>query len=131
MGALFADFAAVQDKDAVSALHGRQPVSDHDHGAPADEGLNGIFDQCFGLGIDSRGRFIQNENSRILRKCPRVGQKLPLPRRQVGAPLTHQLFESPREFANKRVGMYGASKVFELLPRKLRLPQCNVFRHGA
>jgi hypothetical protein len=59
------DSAAIHDDEPVGAPQGREPVGDGDGGAAADQVVERALDLELGLGIDGRGRLVQDENFRI------------------------------------------------------------------
>ena len=63
--ATFHDHAFVKDEDHVGLSDGREAVSDDERGAAFHELLEGFRDELLGLGIESAGRLVQYEDSRI------------------------------------------------------------------
>jgi len=53
MGALLDDVAAVEHQDTIEAAHGREPVRDHNRGAPLHQPLHRLLDQRLRFRIEA------------------------------------------------------------------------------
>ena len=58
--ALFAQFALVENQNAVGMLNRAQPMRDHERGAAREQPVERFANQQLGFRIHAGGRFIQN-----------------------------------------------------------------------
>ena len=110
MRALFHDAALGQHDHTVGVFDGGQPVRDHQRGAVVHEFLQRRLDQAFGLGIQRRGGFIQNQNGRVLQQRARDGNSLAFSTRKALPALSHVRIIAVRKFDNKVVRVCGACR---------------------
>ena len=73
--------------DAIGALDGRQAMGDHDGGAPAHQRLERSLHRALALGVERRGRLVEQQDGRVLEDGARDGQALALPAGELGAVL--------------------------------------------
>lgn len=66
----------LQDKNPVSPLDSAQPVSDHDHRTPDAAFAQRVLDDMLRVGIQSRGRLVQDQNGWLADECTRDGDPL-------------------------------------------------------
>jgi hypothetical protein len=78
VGAALEDAAVVDDQDLVGLTHGREPVRDDQAGAALEGGVEGTLDGELGLGVEVRGRLVEDHHGRSLQQQARDGQPLPL-----------------------------------------------------
>jgi len=64
--AVLNDAAGLQHHDAVEIAHRGQPMGDGDHGAPVHQMTERLADRLFGFGIERGGRFIEEDERRVL-----------------------------------------------------------------
>ena len=62
MAPLLDDAALLQYNDLVGVLDGRETVRDDEHRADVAHLLERVLDEDFGLGIDVRGRFVEDQD---------------------------------------------------------------------
>ena len=103
--ALLEDLAVGEENDLIGAADRRQTVRDHEHGSDIHHPLERILDQNLGLGIDVGGRLVEDHDLRLMHDGAGKGEQLPLPCREVVAPLAHLLVESPRETVDEGIGV--------------------------
>src|SRR4051794_39950280 len=65
MGPTFDDASVFDDEDLVGTTDGRETVRDHEGGASPHEVRETFLDERFGLGVEARGRFVENENAGV------------------------------------------------------------------
>src|SRR5436190_10165930 len=82
MRALLNDLATVEHQDAIHAAHRRQPVRDHDRGAPLHQPHHRLLDQAFRFRIEARCRLVQDQHRCVRQKGARQRHALPLAARQ-------------------------------------------------
>ena len=87
VGALFAEAAFMEDKDAVGVLDSAETVRDDESGAAAEEAVEGIADLQFGFGVHAGGGFVEDEEARIVREGAGEIDQLALADGQRGAAL--------------------------------------------
>ena len=78
MGPLFDDAAVVDDDDVVGIADRAQAVGDDDGRAAFHEAVQGSLDDLFAFRIESRRRFIEDEDARVLEDGPGNGDALAL-----------------------------------------------------
>src|SRR5437879_882590 len=66
VGASFDDSAGVEHDDSISGPDGRESMGDDEGGAAAFERVQRFQEIAFGLDIQGAGRFVENQNRRIL-----------------------------------------------------------------
>jgi hypothetical protein len=94
MTPLFDDPPILQHQDAIRALDGRKPMRDDQRGAPRHQRLERGLDMTLSLGVERRGRLIQNQNRRVLEHGARNGQTLTLTTREQYAMVADQSIEA-------------------------------------
>lgn len=73
------DAALVEDENLIGALDGGQSVRDDEGGASAHESVEGFLHESFGLGVEGRGRFVEQQDAGVLQERPCNRQALALP----------------------------------------------------
>ena len=94
--ALLDDASAVEHDDAVAVLDRRQPVRDDDRRAPAHQLFERRLDQPLRLGVERRGRLVEDQDRRVLEDRARDRDALPLAARQPDAALADDRGEALR-----------------------------------
>ena len=79
MRTLLAQFALVENENAVGVLNGAQPVRDDERGAALEQTVERFANQNLGLGVHARRRFVKNQEPGIVRQRPREADQLALP----------------------------------------------------
>ena len=87
MRARFDHPAVLQHDDPVGVADRGQPVRDHEAGAPLEQPRERRLDQPLGVAVDACGRFIEDQDLGIGDQGAGEADQLPLPERQVAAPL--------------------------------------------
>jgi len=105
MRALLDDLALVHNQDAVAGQHSRQPMRDHECGAMAHQFFQRSLHQRLALGIECRGRFIEQQQRRVTQDSARNRDALALAARQRHAALAELGFETAGQAAQKFGGM--------------------------
>ena len=87
---LLADFPSVEHQDAISAAHRGQTMRDHQSGATLHQIEECLLHEALGFRVKGRGRFIEDEDRRVLEKRAGDGDALLLParRREPRSPIT-------------------------------------------
>ena len=78
MRAFLDDAAGLHHQDAVAGEHGRQPMRDHQRGAPAHQALERVLDQGLALGVERGGRLVEQQQRRVAQDRARDGDALAL-----------------------------------------------------
>ncbi len=94
VGALFLDTVRSDDNDAVGVLDRRQAVGDHQRRAAFREFEQRLLDVPLGFGVERRGRFVQNQNRRVLEEHSGDRQTLLLSTGEFDSPLADHRFDS-------------------------------------
>ena len=81
-----------QHRDPIAAADGGQPMRDHDQRLASVETVNGLHDLLFGLGVECRHRFVEDQH---------LGSPIERPRDRDALPLTTG--QSHAAFADVRV----------------------------
>jgi len=75
------DSPVVEHDDLVGVPDRREPVRDHEDGPALDHPLERRLDLQLGLGVDVRGRLVEDQDTGIAQDRPRQRDPLPLPAR--------------------------------------------------
>ena len=84
----------VQDEHPICTPHGAQPMRDDQRRTMAQQILHCRLHRALALRIETRRRFVEDHDRRILQKDPRDGESLTLAARQLHAALAHARLES-------------------------------------
>ena len=95
MRALLDDAALVEDDDAVGAAHRREAVGDDERRAALHQVREGAGDERLGLGVELRGRLVEDQDRGVLVDRPRDREPLALAAREPGAALPDRASRSP------------------------------------
>ena len=79
----------VEHQDLLGVGHRRQPVRNHQGGAVFGDFLQLRLDRLFGLRIERRRRFVEDQDGRVLQQGAGDGHALLFATRQLQAPLAH------------------------------------------
>src|SRR5665213_3208292 len=126
MSSLLADFAVVHDDDIIRLLNRRKPVRDDDRSSAHEELLDRALDHLLAFRVDARCRFVQYENTRIVRKRASEGYKLLLPYRQDCAALHYLRFEAARQSSNKIIRANKIGGFENFLLRNLLVTEADI-----
>ena len=90
---MFDDSSFLDDGDGFGVADGAQAVSD-DHGGPiSHDPVERFLDDVLGLGVQRAGRFVEEENSRVLEDRPGNGDPLLLAAGELSPVLAHHRVE--------------------------------------
>ena len=84
------DPAALQHDQPVGLAQRAQAVGDGDRGAALDQVVERLLDLALGLGVDRRGRLVQDQDPRVDQQRPGDRDPLPLAARERLAALADQ-----------------------------------------
>lgn len=90
--AFFDDPPVLHDDDPVHLLDGGKPMGDGDDGAAAHEFRERVLDIRFGLRVETRGGFVEDEDRGIHENGPSDGDTLPFAARELHAPFPDERF---------------------------------------
>jgi hypothetical protein len=71
--------AVMEDQDAIRPLDRGEPMRDDHAGPPGEEPRQRLADQGLGLRIDTRRRFVERQDARIIDERAGDGEMLALP----------------------------------------------------
>ena len=74
MSAYLADLAFVKYNDLVGFADGRKTMRNDDGAAAGYELVDRLLDELFGLRVDGRGGFVQNQDGRVVQQRTDKGQ---------------------------------------------------------
>src|ERR671917_1882768 len=133
VGANGGDPAPVQDEDEVGVAHGRDPLSNDEHGAVAlaHQPVEGLLDRRLGLGVHRRGTVVEDEEPRIYEQRPRYGYPLALPAREPDSSLADDRAVAFGQPLNKLVRPGGACHGLHLFQRRVGAAVGDVVAYGA
>src|SRR5262249_14979831 len=77
--------ARLHHHDAVEAAHGGEPMRDRDQGAPVHQLAQRIADRLLAIGVERRGRLVEQQDRRVLEEGAGDGDALALPARELDA----------------------------------------------
>ena len=105
----------VEDDDPVGALHGGQPVGDDDRRPAAHRRFQRCLHDPLAFGVETAGRFVEQQQGRVLEDRAGDGDALPLAAGQANATLTDEsgiAFRQPvHEFVDEG-GSRGGTHLF-------------------
>ena len=109
MVALLGDLARLDGDDPVALADRRQAVGDDDHGAAMGDHPQVLLDDLLALGVERRGRLVEDQDPRIADQRAGDGDALALAARQVGAALLDDRVVAVRELEDElvRAGKLG------------------------
>src|SRR5579883_1796948 len=81
------DASTLKHDDPIGRAYRTQPVGDDDRCTPLEKQAESLLDPNLGLGVDVRGRLIQNQDARIGQERAGKGEELALTSREIGAAL--------------------------------------------
>ena len=131
MGTALAKLSFVHDEDSVRALNRRETVGDQDRSASCDHAREGEADALFGLGVDRRGGFIEDEDTRIVGERAGEADELLLASGERRAALAYRLGELQRQGADEVADIDFVAGALEPLVGDPRRPEADVVRDGA
>ena len=105
MRALFDDAAIFQNYNYVSRFNSRQPMRNNQRGSACHNLHQRSLNMLLRFVIQSRGRFVHNQNRRIFEKRPRNRYALPLPTRQQNTIVPNDGIEPLRHSVDKLISM--------------------------
>jgi len=68
--AFFDDFALLQHDQSIGRLQGAEAVGDRECRPPFDQPIEGLLDLLFRFRIDGAGRFVEDQDARIVQDRP-------------------------------------------------------------
>src|SRR4029453_6895870 len=87
----------LQTGDPMEMAQARQPMRDCDDGPAAHQAIQCLADGFFRLAVERRGCFIEQKNWRILEEGAGNAHALPLPGRQLNAPVADNRYNALRK----------------------------------
>src|SRR5690606_21703184 len=101
--------------DAVGVLDRRQPVGDDQRRAALRELVERLLDRALGLGVEGRGRLVEDQDRRVLQEDARDRQPLLLTARELHAALADQRVEALRQALDQLLELSPARGLEDLL----------------
>ncbi len=101
----------LEHDDPIDAVNGREAMRDDECGAAVHEFLDRLHDGSFGRGIERGGRFVEQQDRRVLQKSARNADALALADAQVAAAFADRAIVTSRHPADEFVGL-GAMRGF-------------------
>src|SRR5262245_52970410 len=117
MGTDFADFAVVQDNDAIRVANRGKTVRDEQASSVAHDFLKRVLNQQLGFRIDTGSGLVKNQDLRLKHQHPGQRQKLPLASGKVAATLPHLRVKGTRKPLDKPMGIGKLSGFLNFLHR--------------
>ena len=123
--------AVIQDEDAVDPLHGREPVGDDDRRAAAHRGLERRLHGALAFGVERRGRFVEQQQRRILEDRARDGEPLALAAGQAQPALADLGSVALRQAQDELLDVRGARRGQRFVLAGVRAAVEDVVEHRA
>jgi hypothetical protein len=98
------DAAALDGDDSIGAAHGRQAVSDHEHGAALAYLLHVVLDDSLALIVERARRFVKDQDARVGDERASNCDALTLTTGQVAAALADERVVALGELQNEFMG---------------------------
>src|SRR6185436_19021212 len=114
MPARFHQAPFFENKNLVCMLHSRKAMRDNEGRAADAEFRNSFLNRVFGGGIDAGGRVIQNEKTRIEKKCAGNCDSLFLAAAQCDSAFSDDRIVTFLECRDEAVGLRRASAPFDI-----------------
>ena len=130
MGTAFFDDAVIQDKDLVGILDGRQAVSDDEGGTADHELVERILHDLLAFRIECGGRFVQDEDLRILQDRSCDGDALTLTAGEDEAAIADLGIDATRQTLNEFLCIRGANGIPDLFIRRIQATVEDIFFDG-
>src|SRR5678815_1402045 len=131
MCAGLAEFALVQNQDAIHVLDGREPMRDSDRGSASHDHLEGAPNQELRFRTDARRRLVKDQHARIECQRARKRQQLLLSHGQSGSPFRNRGGQTAGQLAHKAPRMDGLQGVPHLRVVYLAVPEPYIRRNRA
>src|SRR6185503_6428455 len=126
-----AQLAFMHHENCIRTLNGRKAVRDEDAGAAFDHAIKRSSDTEFGIGIDAGGRFVKDENVRIVSKGAGKVDELLLSCGQGVAAFTYRLLELVGKRFDEVEHVYIARSFFEGGIRDRVVAKTNILGNGS
>ena len=127
---LLDDLPPHHDDDAVGAPDGRESVRDDQGRAVHHEPFDRLLDEAFRLGIERRGRFVEDEDGRVLQEGARDRESLALASRERHAELSDRRVVALRQRDDEFVGIGGLGRGHDVVHRLARVAVGDIGAHG-
>ncbi len=131
MAAFLRDPALVEHQQPVQRTHRRKPVRDDQRSAADHQPLHGLLDQHFALAVETRCRFVQDQDGRIREEGAGNRHTLAFAPRQLDAALTHERFIALRQCRDEIVGAGLSCGPLDFRAGRARPGVRNVLRERA
>src|SRR5262249_23127623 len=131
MRAALDDLAILQHQDLIGAFDRRQPVRDDERRAAAAQRTQAVADHRFTLAVETRRRFVENENARISQDRTGDRDALPLAAGQLHTTLTDHRVVALLEPAHELVAVRDVRGRANLLIRRAGFAERDVLLHRA
>ena len=118
MGAFFDDPACIENQDPVDLTNSRKTMGDDDRGSAFAQDSQGLLDQVFRQGIETRGRLVEHEDRFVGKNRSRDGDSLALTAREFDASFADEGLISLIELRDELVGMRAACGLADLVERR-------------
>ena len=115
---------------AVGGHHGREPVRDHQRGAALHQIVERLLHRRLRLGVELRGRFVEDQDRRVLEQRARDGETLALPARELLARLADDVVVALRQRHDELVGVGRGGGLAHPFERHLAATVGDVVAHG-
>ena len=103
-----------------------------DDGRPADhQPFQCLLNQQLGLGVDGRGRLVEDQNGCILQHGPRDGESLPLAAGELHAPLADQRVISLGKLLDELLGVGDPRRLDHLAIGRSGAAEPDILADGA
>src|SRR5690606_15810226 len=130
VGAEFSDPPVLEDDDQVGIANGREPVGDRNGGTVAGDPLERSLDRRFGLVVHRAGRFVEDQDRRVLEDGAGNGDALALTSGQLLSALADDGVVSVREPADELLGFGQPSGTNDVLVTGAPAPVNDVLANG-
>ena len=126
----FFDDAVIQDKDLVGILDGRQAVSDDEGGTADHELVERILHDLLAFRIKCGGRFVKDEDLRILQDRSCDGDALALTAGEDEAAIADLGIDAARQTMNEFLCIRGTNGIPDLFIRRVQATVEDIFFDG-
>ena len=126
MRAALDDPPGVEHEDLIGVADRREAVRDRDRGAPARELIQRLLDSALGLGVQRRGRLVEDQHRRVAKDRARDRDALLLAAREAVSALADRRVVALRQRGDQLVYLGRLRGLFDLLVARLRAGEAQV-----
>src|SRR6478736_4792782 len=131
VGSALDDTAVIKHENLICAHDSGKPVRNYDASTVEHQSLERFLNETLRRSVHARGRFIQNQNWRILQERPRNRKPLLFADTQLYSALPHNAAQSVWQLIDKGTRVCHRRCLQQFFIRRIRFPNLQVLADGA